>query len=85
MRHKSPQLGEGDEYDLVPDDGEPVYNLQEREGRKIVSWRLACFERLGFGPTAAVALAMRRDIDRHDVEVLLAKGARLDEIVAIFL
>ena len=73
-----------EEYELRPP-GDPLYNLDDPSQRAVVEWKLDCFERLGFAPTAATALALRRDIEREKVESLVAKGARLSEVVAILL
>lgn len=81
---KEPELGEGDEYELRPP-GDLTYELDDPKQREIVAWRVACFERLGFGPTAASAMAVRRDIDREQVERMVARGARLHHVVAIVL
>lgn len=84
-RAKLPEIGEGDEYVMAPQTGPPTYDVNQKEQRKIVSWRMACFEALGFGPTAAVALSLRRDIDRQVVEDMVGSGARLDQVVEILL
>lgn len=83
-RTKLAEIGEGEEYDLRRPD-ELTYDLQDATQRKIVSWRLSCFERLGFGPTAAVALAIRRDVDREDVESMVGSGCPLDVVIGIVL
>lgn len=83
-REPDPEIGEGEEYEMRSA-GDPVYNVNDAKERGIVAWRVDCFERLGFRGTAALALAMRRDVDRERVEKLATQGATLQQIVAIFL
>lgn len=68
-------LGEGDEYELgLPES--PTYNTADMKEAAIVKWRTECFERIGFVAVAALALAMRKDIDREKVERMVAGGCR---------
>lgn len=83
-RQKLAELGEGDEYELRPADS-LTYDASDPEQRKVVSWRVACFEALGFGTTAAIAMAVRKDIDRTQVEAMLSGGATLAQVVEIVL
>lgn len=83
-RQRLPEVGEGDEYEMrAPDD--LLYNVEDSKEHRIVLWRLDCFERLGFSPTAAAALAVRRDIDRQKVQDMLLAGARPLQVAAILL
>jgi hypothetical protein len=75
---------DGEEYELRPP-GDPVYNVDEPKEAQIVGWRTECFERLGFGPTAAVALAVRRDVDRENVKRLVVEGCSVGLIMEIVL
>jgi hypothetical protein len=63
----------------------PTYNMADEREAAIVRWRLRCFEGAGVEPLGASALALRRDIDRADVERLLQGGASSAEVCAIFL
>lgn len=83
IRQRLPELGEGDEYELRA--GDPLYNVGDPKEAQIVGWRVDCFERLGFAHTAALALAMRRDVDRSQVENLVAKGAAHAQVMGILL
>lgn len=76
--------GDGDEYELRPP-GAPVYNVDEPKEAAIVGWRSECFERMGFGQTAALALAMRRDVDREQVKGLVHEGCAVGLIMEIVL
>jgi len=83
-RQKLPEVGEGEEYELRPVD-DLTYDLSDAEQRKIVGWKVDCFERLGFGVVEASAMAVRRDIERERVESMVRKGASLELILEIVL
>lgn len=83
-KRRAPEVGEGEEYELAPS-GPPLYELSDPEQRKIVGWKVDCFQRLGFGPTAASALAIRRDIGRGQVERMRTNGATCMQVVTILL
>lgn len=83
-RQKLPELGEGDEYEIRTPD-ELVYDLSDPVQRKVVGWRVDCFERLGLGVIEASALAVRRDIDRSQVENMLTNGASVNQVLSIVL
>jgi hypothetical protein len=50
---------------------------------KIIQWRAECFEKLGFATFSAHELAIRRDVDREQVERLLKAGARHAHVLEI--
>lgn len=81
---KTLQYGEGEEYELRAD-AAPLYNVDEPREAQIVDWRVRCFERAGFTPLDAGALAVRRDVDRADAEALLAAGATPEQATRILL
>lgn len=72
-----------EEYDLTPPDGPPLYDAVH--DHKIVAWRELCFIKKGLELVHASALAMRRDIDRVDVERLADEGATSARIAEILL
>lgn len=63
----------------------PLYDVHEPGDQAIVNWRLECFEAAGMELAAAAALAIRRDIDRARVEVLLARGATSAQVCEMLL
>lgn len=52
----------------------PLYDIDDGEQAKTVSWREAELKRVGFTPLDASVVAIRRDIDLHDVLDLVAAG-----------
>lgn len=72
-RQPREDLGQGEEYELRAPSDRPTYDY--RVDAKIIGWRAECFEARGFGPAVAALLAMRRDVDRVQVERLLDQGA----------
>lgn len=78
------RLGEGEEYALRSE-VTPTYNLDDAREARIVDWRVTCFEGLGFSPARAGALAMRRDVDRIEVERMAAAGASDEQVCLILL
>jgi cytochrome c-type biogenesis protein CcmH/NrfF len=63
----------------------PTYNIDDEREAAIVAWRLRCLEAAGLEPLDASALAVRRDIDRVDVENLLRAGASSAQVRGICL
>ena len=78
-----PGTGEGEEYDLRSPD-ELLYNLESEKDAKIVAWRVRCFERAGMTDLDATILALRRNVDRVDVERALKGGASSSQVRDIF-
>lgn len=75
-------LGEGEEYVL----GTVSERLFDPEhDAKIIDWRTLAFMKLGFTEFNAVALAVRRDIDREHVERLVREGCSVGLIKEIVL
>lgn len=79
-----PDIGQGEEY-VLGDPFDPTYDVHDPAQRKIVKWRDECFSALGFGPTQALALAMRRDVDREAVTRMVRSGAPHHHVLAIVL
>jgi len=77
---RTPEIGEGDEYELRPNTPR-LYTVAH--DAKIVKWRVECFEGLGFGMGQAMKLALRRDVDRADVERWVKNGASHEHVMAI--
>lgn len=63
----------------------PTYNVDEPKEQVIVNWRADCFLGAGLDLAHALALAIRRDVDRVVVERLLSRGASSAQVVAILL
>jgi hypothetical protein len=82
MYGETPPIGAGEEYQLRPLDTR-LYNV--KEDAKIVNWREHCFLKAGFTQFAARTLAIRRDIDRVEVERMVAAGAEHVRVMAIVL
>lgn len=61
----------------------PLYDPEH--DAKIVDWRCLCFLRLDFEPLDANALAIRRDINRADVEAMRSGGWTPKAILAALL
>lgn len=80
---KQPQPGEGEEYVLRAPTAEPLYDPDA--DAKIVAWRLTSFEDLGFDALYASTLALRRDVDREQVERMIQAGATPDQVREIVL
>lgn len=76
------KLGDGEEYELGQV-SERVYD--PHHDAKIVDWRVVCFLRLGFNNLQATTLAMRRDVDRSEVERLRGRGCAPGSVLAIVL
>lgn len=70
------EYGQGEEYDLRLAEAR-LYDPDADE--RIVFWRSACFLERGFQYADALALALRRDVDRAEVEALLDAGATHDQ------
>jgi hypothetical protein len=66
-----PGIGEGDEYELR---GDALRLYDAAVDGKLIDWRVECFMGVGFSATQAVALAVRRDIDRVVVEKAIKAG-----------
>lgn len=81
-RHADERTGEGEEYILNPL-ADRVYNVVE--DAKIISWRTACFARLGFSAFASSALAVCKEVDREEATRLLGAGATHGQVAAILL
>lgn len=81
QRQETAGLGEGEEYELSCD--ARFYDVAG--DAKLVNWRSDTFLRLGFTPFQSHTMAIRRDIDREEVERLLKAGAVHSQIVAILL
>lgn len=62
-----------------------IYNIDDEREAAIVAWRLTCLEAAGMEPLDASALAVRRDVDRVDVERLLDAGASSEQALGILL
>lgn len=77
--------GEGEEYVLVRPETARLYDVTERQDHGIVSWRVDCFQGRGFDHADALTMALRRDVDRGEVERLLDRGASHAEVVEIVL
>lgn len=73
-------LGGGEEYHLVNPD---VRLYDVGTDLNIVVWRVGCFECAGFDHGDAMILAVRRDVDRDEVERLLTKGATHGQVLAL--
>lgn len=69
----APKPGEGEEYELRAPDDAPLYDAEK--DRPLIDWRVGCFEALGFPVAFAIALALRRDVDREQVAGLIRRGA----------
>lgn len=67
-----PAKDDGEEYELRGD-VQRLYDVSV-DG-KIVTWRVECFMALDFTYEEAKSLAMRRDVDRVEVERMRAAGA----------
>lgn len=67
----------------MADEQLPTYSPEDGRDAQLVDWRILCFQGLGFTELNAVALAMRRDIDRARVESLLKAGASHIQVMAI--
>lgn len=78
------RLGQGEEYELRACD-EPTYNLNDERESKIVGWRWECFENAGMTNLDAGVLAVRRDVDREQVERMLREGATSTQVRDIVL
>jgi len=77
----TPDIGEGEEYELRPS---ATRRYEISVDAKIVKWRTECFEALGFAMGQAMLLALRRDVDRSDVERMIKAGAKPEHVMAIF-
>lgn len=75
-------LGQGEEYVRNPD-AQRLYDVEN--DATIIGWRADCFGKLGIEPMHANALAVRRDIDRTEVERLAQAGCPSSTISAILL
>lgn len=64
--------GEGEEYELRPDEGPPLYALEA--DAKVISWRLVSLLGLGLERMHAHALAQRRDVDLEAVRTMIKNG-----------
>jgi hypothetical protein len=76
------RLGEGEEYVLT---ASTARTYDAEHDAAIIAWRVECFERLGLEPLHVGALAVRRDIDRTDVEQLVDAGATSAQVGALLL
>jgi hypothetical protein len=75
--------GEGWVFDL--EHSPRSYNVAEERDAKIVDWRASCFEMLGLDELTSAALAVRRDIDRVQVERMVKAGATAEHLRAVLL
>lgn len=75
------EIGKGDEYELTSPDAR-CYG--EGDG-KLVAWRVLCFLDLGFDELGATALAIRKDVDRDEVQRLVRAGAAPSQVEEIVL
>lgn len=76
------RLGEGDDYSARSRTAR-LYDL--KHDAEIVSWRNDCFRAAGFDHPDSMALAIRRDIERPEVERLLERGASHLQVALILL
>lgn len=60
-----------------------TYNIDDEREARIVAWRLRCLEAAGMEPLDASVVALRRDVDRVDVERMLEAGASSAQARAI--
>lgn len=82
IRPDDRDLGQGEEYELRTEP-DRLYDLEH--DAKIIDWRVQCFLELGFDVLYAGVLAVRRDVDREEVERLIAAGANPELAVQILL
>lgn len=75
-------IGEGEEYELRPASTR-LYSIDV--DIKVVGWRVECFEARGMSHVQAMALAIRRDVDRAHVERLLDEGATVEQVMELVL
>ena len=75
-------LGEGEEYELRAP-GERLYMMAT--DMRVIGWRVECFEARGFEHLDALALALRRDIGREEVDRLRDEGATPKQVMDILL
>lgn len=73
-RYGGAGLGQGDEYELRPP-GDPLYNANDPKEAAIIGFRSERFESYGFSPSDALLMAIRRDVDRAQVESMVKRGA----------
>lgn len=76
-----PRLGQGEEYELKASDDVRLYDLEH--DAKIIDWRVESFLALGFDVLNAAVLAVRRDIDREEVERLIKAGGSPETVTLI--
>lgn len=82
LRSDDRDLGQGEEYELRTDP-DRLYDLEH--DAKIIDWRVMCFLELGFDVLNAGVLAVRRDVDREEVERLINGGATPEQATEILL
>lgn len=75
------ESGQGEEFELSGQSQR--YDL--KHDADIISWRYDCFRLRDFDHLDALALAVRRDVARPDVEALLDRGASHVEVALILL
>lgn len=68
-------------YELRAPAEERVYDAHH--DAKLIDWRMLCFLRAGLEHLHASALAIRRDVDREEVERLLNGGATPAQVLEI--
>jgi len=77
------EMGLGETYEMRPPALERLYVMAV--DMKVIGWRVECFEGRGFDHADALALALRRDVDREEVERLLDRGAKHAEVLDLVL
>lgn len=75
-------IGQGEEYTLAAPEV-PLYD--HRVDQAIVFFRAGSFLSCGFCYADALALALRRDVDRQRVEDLIDQGATPAQVMDILL
>lgn len=75
--------GEGDGWVFQMERATELYSMDEEREAKIIAWRATCFERAGLTPFDSTVLALRRDVDRAEVERLADAGASSAQVLAI--
>lgn len=77
-----PDIGRGEWYELRPA-GDRLYSMAS--DMRVIGWRVECFEAKGFDHVDALALALRRDVDRVEVERLVDDGATHRQVMDLVL
>lgn len=73
-------LSEGEEYALQSADS---LHYDAEVDASVIAWRVECFQEYGFTHADALALAVRRDVDRERVRLMRAAGALPHTIMRI--